>query len=268
MDMSDIEHFGTMISGCESINQAVVDGMEMNSAGHYAFAVLKVHAMDAGAVAGNESILDGIKKGAKKVSVWIKELIRAIRDMIKGISSDDRDRIESLKKKIADIKYPDFVEELDKALPELETAIKPIYDNIKKVGESQQLANISVNGALNKVKKSVSALNAGGGATNFIDAWYGVRSDLVVISEAYNKLIDSEASKLKEDEEMSKELKGAVNEAKEIAAAIESTTGVFKKLQSLINKVYKEHSATVRAASNAQEDSEEEKARLEKGRKK
>ena len=83
MDYSDIEHFGTMISGCESLNQHFEHGTEPSPEAHYAFAVLKVHAGDAGLIAGQEGFLSAVKKGAKKGKEWFIEFFKALRQFMK-----------------------------------------------------------------------------------------------------------------------------------------------------------------------------------------
>lgn len=73
MSQSDIDHFAAMISGCESITS----GRALTDDGRYAFSVLKLHAEDAGFIAGQEGFLDNIKKGAKKTGKWIMDMIIA-----------------------------------------------------------------------------------------------------------------------------------------------------------------------------------------------
>lgn len=73
MSQSDIEHFATMISGCESITSGGV----LTDDGRYAFSVLKLHIQDAGSFAGQEGFIDSIKKGAKKTGKWVMDIILA-----------------------------------------------------------------------------------------------------------------------------------------------------------------------------------------------
>lgn len=75
MTLSDIEHFATIISGCEAISrQDYKSGDSL-----YAQSVLKLQANDMGSYAGQEGFLDGIKAAAGKAGEWIKKLIAAIR---------------------------------------------------------------------------------------------------------------------------------------------------------------------------------------------
>lgn len=80
MSYSDVEHFATMVSGCE----ALTSGDPKSPDAVYAFTVLQLHAGDAGLVAGQEGFMDSIKAGAKNVKEWIKKLIQAIRDYFKS----------------------------------------------------------------------------------------------------------------------------------------------------------------------------------------
>ncbi|QZA70722.1 hypothetical protein AH04_249 [Erwinia phage AH04] len=90
MSQSDIEHFATMISGCESITS----GRALTDDGRYAFSVLKIHAEDTGCFAGQEGFLDTIKKGAKKTGKWIMDMIIAFIGWI----TDEKGRLDKIDK--------------------------------------------------------------------------------------------------------------------------------------------------------------------------
>ncbi|QYN79997.1 putative apolipoprotein E [Kosakonia phage Kc263] len=80
MSFGEVEHFATMVSGCESINQGDVNSLDAK----YAFSVLKLHANDMGIYAGNESFLDSVKKGAQSVKEWCLKLLKAIVEFVTG----------------------------------------------------------------------------------------------------------------------------------------------------------------------------------------
>lgn len=80
MSYSDVEHYATIISGCESLTS----GNSKSPDAVYAFTVLQLHANDAGLVAGQEGFMDSIKAGAGNIKEWIKKLIQAIRDYFKS----------------------------------------------------------------------------------------------------------------------------------------------------------------------------------------
>ncbi|AEV89526.1 putative virion structural protein [Pseudomonas phage OBP] len=79
----ELEHFATMVSGCESINTHLAKGTGLSADGEYAFTVLKLHASDAGFVAGTEGFLDNVKKGAKKGKEWFIAFFKALKDFFK-----------------------------------------------------------------------------------------------------------------------------------------------------------------------------------------
>lgn len=78
MSQSDIEHFATLISGCESITS----GGALTDDGRYAFSVLKLHVQDMGGVAGQESIIDNIKRSAKNTKEWVMKIIKLVVEAI------------------------------------------------------------------------------------------------------------------------------------------------------------------------------------------
>lgn len=82
MDFSTVDHFATVISGCESINSYT--GGRLSGDGQYAFTVLKLNINDLDPYSGQEGMLDKIKAGAKNVKDWIMKLIEAIREWMKG----------------------------------------------------------------------------------------------------------------------------------------------------------------------------------------
>lgn len=78
MSYSDIEHFATMVSGCESLT----NGNPKSAEAGYALTVLKLHANDAGLYVGQEGFLDHVKKGAGNVKQWIIALVKAIKEYL------------------------------------------------------------------------------------------------------------------------------------------------------------------------------------------
>lgn len=91
----DIQHFGTILAGIEPINLKLKDGTDLDYAGRYAQSVLRLHAQDElGAFAGNESLLDGIKKGAKNTKDWIMKFLSAVKDFITNVYSKVRTKVK------------------------------------------------------------------------------------------------------------------------------------------------------------------------------
>lgn len=114
MSFGEVEHFATMLSGCESINA----GEGTNLDAKYALSVLKLHANDAEVYAGNEGFFEKVKEGAKNIKDWIIKLIKAIRDWLKG------PQIQEVDKK-------------DKALKEVETEVQNAIKNPEILKENK-----------------------------------------------------------------------------------------------------------------------------------
>lgn len=99
LPIDDVQHFATIISGCESLQDRLTYGTELSYEGAYAGAVMKLHAQDAGFVAGTEGFLDSIKRGATNVYEWIKKLIASIRDWFRGSKVEQEvDKLDMLAK--------------------------------------------------------------------------------------------------------------------------------------------------------------------------
>lgn len=85
MDLSqDLEHYSRILAGCESAYHHANSNTDMTPDGKYAFAVLSLHAGDAGIHAGQEGFMDSIKKGATKAKDWIMKILKAIREWLGG----------------------------------------------------------------------------------------------------------------------------------------------------------------------------------------
>lgn len=140
MSFGEVEHFATMLAGCESINS----GKPLNSDGRYAYAVLKLHAADFGAVAGQEGFLDSIKRGASNIKEWIIKVIRAIRDFLTGRGKKSFKKAGPVNSNKED---HERVKEVSEKIPGVEKAIenlKPQYEQI-----AERITNLDVEGLLN-----------------------------------------------------------------------------------------------------------------------
>uniref|UniRef100_A0AAU8KXK3 Uncharacterized protein n=1 Tax=Pantoea phage Survivor TaxID=3232176 RepID=A0AAU8KXK3_9CAUD len=85
MDISqELNHYSRIISGLESVHEHICYNAGIDVDGTYALEVLKLHAGDMGEVEGTEGFLDSVKKGAKDLAKWIKEIIAAIGRFIVG----------------------------------------------------------------------------------------------------------------------------------------------------------------------------------------
>lgn len=124
MSCSDIEHFATIISGCESLTSGDLD----NSNARYAFSVLKLHAQDEGFIAGKEGFADAVKKGAQALSKWIKALINAILDFC--ISGRKEARLAQAE---SERKEREFVEKQKLESERLRKDLKHSEERVKKL---------------------------------------------------------------------------------------------------------------------------------------
>lgn len=76
----EMDHFVTMVHGCENINTHLKTGCGLSYEGEYAFTVLKLHANDAGVYSGQEGFMDTIKQSAKNAKDFIELVIKTIID--------------------------------------------------------------------------------------------------------------------------------------------------------------------------------------------
>lgn len=91
-ELQDLSHYARIIAGCESINYVLSGNGHLTEDGRYAQSVLKLRAQDEfGALAGNESLLEGVKKGARKLKEWILSLVAAIKNFLTGAGKQKKD---------------------------------------------------------------------------------------------------------------------------------------------------------------------------------
>ncbi|QBZ70608.1 hypothetical protein pETSU_027 [Edwardsiella phage pEt-SU] len=90
--LQDVDHYARIVSGCESINHVLSGNGSLTEDGRYAQSVLKLRAQDEfGALAGNESLLEGIKKGARKLKEWVIALVKSIVGYLTGSTKKAKD---------------------------------------------------------------------------------------------------------------------------------------------------------------------------------
>lgn len=80
----DMTHYGRIIAGLESVHGHINYNAGIDVDGTYALTVLELHAQDEGEVAGTESFLSAVKKGASDIAKWIKEIVMAIGRFLTG----------------------------------------------------------------------------------------------------------------------------------------------------------------------------------------
>lgn len=75
MSLGEIDHFATMVMGCESLTS----GSTLTSDGKYTYAVLRLYSH-----AGNEGFLDTVKVAAGKIKEFFLELCSMIKNFLTG----------------------------------------------------------------------------------------------------------------------------------------------------------------------------------------
>lgn len=250
---SEIEHLTTMISGCESISNHIKTGCGLSQDGQYALAVVQLHVNDAGHVAGTEGFMDAIKTGAKKGKEWLLKLIQYIKDLIKGISRDDRDRIKTIDELTKKIKW----EEYDFSGETFQYA-GPLGRIIALTDDANVIADLR--SAVSEIDKKNVA--------NFVTKLSRANTQLKTHVEALNKTVESETNKLDKEETPSKELSGKVKDLKNNTEAANGLSMIINKVANDMSKHYNRWEAQHKSNVNRQEELNEEKGRLEKGRNK
>lgn len=142
----EIQHYSRIILGCESINNVLNNGGKLTEDGRYAQTVLRLHAEDAGNIAGTESFLDSFKKGAESVKDWVLKLVKAIREFIAG-KKKEQPKPPSSSTQPAE-------EKTDKQTKSGEKYIPPINALIAKAEKADGLNSVvsTLNSALSSAK--------------------------------------------------------------------------------------------------------------------
>lgn len=172
MSYSDIEHYSTMITGCESITH----GNHKSPDGRYALTVLQLHAGDAGLYAGQEGFLDHIKKGAKTLKKWFLEFLKAIGGFIDHLTGQNK-RIKELEQEIerkkkeakADKEQADALEEkltvlFNSVFSEPQRLSEQVYEAIGVTGyldsnafEALNVSNMRIHSGYESIKQLIYA---------------------------------------------------------------------------------------------------------------
>lgn len=152
--LGDIEHYATMVSGCENISLSMAGKGTLNADGKYAYSVLKLHVSDMADVAGQEGFLDSVKKTAANVKEWISKLVAAVKSFITGkrnskqkLAADfkkiDTDAKKAITEKKKDDKKSDSKEErtdndinfMDKPAIAVHGLLTQLQTKVKSLGE-------------------------------------------------------------------------------------------------------------------------------------
>lgn len=189
MSFSDIEHFGNIVDGCESIN----NNNHNSPNARYTFAVLKLHAVDMGSIAGQEGFLDGVKAGAAKTAEWIKKLFEAIKKWFSDVFKSTKGKFNSfLKTGNDEEKETNRKKARSSLIPKIE-ALKTAAGNVPE--------GVKTEGFVKNAEKAIEALDNGSveqvisGVNGFLDAVTRVSDSFVGYCNANmpKKQMDSHA---------------------------------------------------------------------------
>lgn len=87
MCFGEVDHFATMVAGCENISSGNILTLD----GKYATAVLKLHAQPNNSIVhGNEGFIDTVKRGANSIKEWFLSLLKAIGNFLKEITGRNK----------------------------------------------------------------------------------------------------------------------------------------------------------------------------------
>lgn len=125
--ISDFNHTAKMLSGFESLVVEVEEKTQLSPESRYVDSVMKLYDIDLETLAGSEGFLDSVKKGARKVYEWIKDLITKIRDFF----------FRGKRRKAADVVAAD----LGKSISKLNTLLVLEKAEEKAEGKASTLVN-------------------------------------------------------------------------------------------------------------------------------
>lgn len=262
MSFSDVEHVMTMMSGCESL----LHGDPKSADAKYAFTVLKLHANDAGFVAGQEGFIDSIKKGASATVEWVKKLIQAIRDYLKGVSREDRDRINNIDKKLKALEKVEQYNGAD-AFDGVKGSAALVLKRLEGVAKDVEGTDISFPdvGALVKKMENLIEYMDGDSTKDFhkkVDSLLGDLNN--AITSATSSLDKSVSGKKGEDKSLTDSEKFASTALKNLVSAKEAFSRFIDKYIQEVTNVYDRFKNKLEDQKGQHESLTKEKARLEK----
>lgn len=212
MSFSDVEHFAIIITGCESINA----GDRTSGDARYAFAVLKLQAVDFGSHAGQEGFLDSVKAGAKATGEFIVKLFQAIKKWFADVFKTTKGKFNAFMK-AGDDKQK--AEKREKARSILIPKIEALKSAIGKVPD-----DIKTDGFNDKADKAIDALK-GDAAEAVITGMNGLLDAVTRVSDSFVSYCNSHMPKQQMDshapyDKAVKEYKAWAEKANALTSAI------------------------------------------------
>lgn len=198
--LDDVNHYATIIVGCESINNVLAGNGKLSDEGRYAQSVLKLRAQDEfGALCGNESLLEGIKKGARKLKEWIAALVKSIVGYITGSTKKAEDvmkrhaKVEEDYKKLKEEHKEKIEEKAKPVITPYGKVFERIIDKLKALEEegkgfAEIGHKVSMGDTIQEMKSAVTLAEAG--------TWIVINAHLRRASTRLNGQINSVKDKL------------------------------------------------------------------------
>lgn len=246
MSYADIEHYATMVDGCEAITL----GNYKTENARYAQTVLRMHANDMGLYAGNEGFLDNVKQGAAKVGEWVKKLIAAIRAWFtsskkKGAEIDSEIKAaEAQVEKLPADKKEEFKKKDEPRAKNLSSQAKGLLsklDNIEsqmKGGVFESLGHtVSLKSAKEMVEKAGEATK---GSLDVGSSYRRASARIGAEMEAISKALESAKGEDAEKEKL----------AKAVAGKLTALAGIVNQIDTITSNLAKKNAAELHTILN------------------
>lgn len=260
MSFSDVEHHIAVFDGCESL----LSGNSKTANAQYAFTVLKLHAGDQGVYAGQEGFMDTIKKGARSTVKWIKQIIQAIRDYMKGISREDRARINEIEKYLKEFKAANYdPKEAYDAMMAPALVIKEKLEAVREAGEGAIPGRGPIGASMERVEELIDFLKGD-------EEWSLYKPIDKLLAELKNTLtrVNSDLEKAvagkKDDEELSEETKKLVKLDTGLASVVDLVVKFAERWAVQVTSHYGKYERELKSNLDRRDDLQKEKDRLEK----
>ncbi|EBY9764048.1 hypothetical protein D5W64_13120 [Salmonella enterica subsp. enterica serovar Saintpaul] len=256
---SDVEHYATIISGCEAFSH----GNSNSPDARYALTVLQLHANDAGLYAGQEGFLDHVKKGAKNVKDWILALIKAIKNYIqerRGDTQRIKEKHAAFKKRYEEAKSKaksqEKIAKLRSIYADVNDKLKPavvsVREKAESIDEKMQGETFSTIGYGEGLKKTISELKSLEKAIEAddpikVDGVYIIAAEATIAAmNTLNDKLNAYVARNTRDEEMNKIGKEVSNVQAELG-------GLNSAIITLGDKFSKAHEAALDEFMNSDE---------------
>lgn len=238
MSYSDVDHFSSIVSGCESL----VHGDPNSPDARYAFTVLKLHAGDAGLYAGQEGFMEAVKKGANASIKWIKELITSIKNYLRSFKDEQSKKREA--EVDAAIKQIDKSNEKFKSDESAKGSIQSIFDMLEGISHHKASGYPEVTKAMGIPKKMVDNLGTATYQTLLLDA-RGLRDEVISLMTKYNHQLEKEVGSKPDNTKLTPDQTAATKNLIQLGKVSDK---VQKLVESIGTKIQQIHKATNKKA--------------------